>query len=134
MPSAALQEPGALLEGVSFPDAGAPLAVMLARGERGDFMHTTWIYFDPGNGDVVGTWRRGENHSLGDWFVWLLIPLHFGTYWGLTVKCIWALLGVSMPVLAITGVLMYWNRVFGKRWRSLGRERVSTALVENVSR
>jgi len=116
------REPGARLEGVAFPDGKQPLSIMLARAEQGDFMRTTWIYFDPVGGDVVGKWRRGENRTVGDWFVWLLIPLHFGTHWGMAVKCVWASLGLSLPILAITGVLMYWNRVLKKRWRAIGNE------------
>jgi uncharacterized iron-regulated membrane protein len=43
--------------------------------------------------------------------------LHFGTDWGMTVKMVWALLGFAIPVLTITGLLMYWNRSLGKQWR-----------------
>jgi uncharacterized iron-regulated membrane protein len=35
------------------------------------------------------------------------------------VKIIWAILGIMLPVLAVTGVLMYWNRYLSKKWRSL---------------
>lgn len=54
------------------------------------------------------------NHSLGDWFIWLQIPLHFGTYWGLGVKILWSAFSLAIPVLCITGALMYWNRVLRK--------------------
>ena len=57
--------------------------------------------------------------TLGDWLVWLVAPLHFGTSWGQTVKALWALLGLALPLLTITGMLMYWNRYLSKRWRRL---------------
>jgi uncharacterized iron-regulated membrane protein len=56
---------------------------------------------------------------LGDWFVWLLAPVHFGTYWGLCVKILWAFLRLMLPTLAVTGVLMYWNRYFWRVWKNL---------------
>jgi uncharacterized iron-regulated membrane protein len=37
-------------------------------------------------------------------------PLHFGTLWGLGPKILWAFLGMSLPTLTVTGLLMYWNR------------------------
>ncbi|NUQ30225.1 MAG: PepSY domain-containing protein, partial [Acidobacteriaceae bacterium] len=46
-------------------------------------------------------------------------PLHFGTLWGLPVKMLWCLLGLCLPVLSITGLLMYWNRHLRTRWRAL---------------
>jgi uncharacterized iron-regulated membrane protein len=48
-----------------------------------------------------------------------MYPLHFGTLWGLPVKILWALLGFGLAVLSVTGLLMYWNRYLGARWRSL---------------
>lgn len=44
-------------------------------------------------------------------------PIHFGVYWGMTVKIIWAVLGFALSLLAVTGILMYWNRSLGKQWR-----------------
>jgi uncharacterized iron-regulated membrane protein len=49
----------------------------------------------------------------------LLAPLHFGTAYGTGVKILWALLGILLPLLAITGTLMYWNRYLSKKWRAL---------------
>ncbi len=80
------------------------------------------LYFNPYNGEYISTWQYGANKSLGDWIIWLQVPLHFGTHWGLAVKCIWAALGLAFPVLAVTGVLMYWNRFLSKRWNRLQRQ------------
>ena len=77
------------------------------------------VYFNPYNGQYITTWQYGVNKSLGDWFIWLQIPLHFGTHWGLGIKCLWAALGLALPLLAVTGLLMYWNRVLGRRWKQL---------------
>jgi uncharacterized iron-regulated membrane protein len=45
--------------------------------------------------------------------------LHFGTSWGLAIKIIWAIAGLVLPLLAVTGWGMYWNRVLRHKWRRL---------------
>jgi uncharacterized iron-regulated membrane protein len=74
------------------------------------------LYFNPYNGAYIATWQYGVNKSLGDWFVWLQIPLHFGTHWGLGIKCLWSAFGLALPTLAVTGLIMYWNRWLSKKW------------------
>jgi uncharacterized iron-regulated membrane protein len=107
------------LQGIGLPSGDQPASVMLARGDIVDFSHTTWVYIDPVRAGVLGFWRSGNNETLGDWFVWIMGPAHFGTYWGFGVKVLWAVLGCALPLLAITGVLMYWNRYLSKKWRAL---------------
>lgn len=82
---------------------------------------STWIPSTSilGTGSHIQTWRYGVNESLGDCFIWLQIPLHYGTYWGLGLKTLWAFLGLSIPIITITGVLMYWNRVLRHKWKRL---------------
>jgi uncharacterized iron-regulated membrane protein len=119
--SARNTSPG-LLEGFSLPQKpGDNVTVYMDRGAAGDFSHRDILTFDGHSGKLLTTWHYGENHSVGDWFLWLMYPLHFGTLWGTTVKVIWALLGFSLPVLSITGLLMYWNRYLHRRWRALCR-------------
>jgi uncharacterized iron-regulated membrane protein len=119
--SARNTSPG-LLEGFSLPQKpGDNVTVYMDRGAAGDFSHRDILTFDGHSGRLLTTWHYGENHSVGDWFLWLMYPLHFGTLWGTTVKVIWALLGFSLPVLSITGLLMYWNRYLHRRWRALCR-------------
>jgi uncharacterized iron-regulated membrane protein len=108
------------LEGFSLPPkAGDNVTVYMDRGAAGDFSHRDILTFDGHSGKLLTLWHYGENRSIGDWFLWLMYPLHFGTLWGTTVKVVWALLGFSLPVLSITGVLMYWNRYLHSRWRAL---------------
>jgi uncharacterized iron-regulated membrane protein len=110
-------DPGTQWKGILFPASRrSPLAVLMARqpGIGRDYEDT--LYFNPYDGAYISTWHYGVNQSLGDWFIWLLAPLHFGTHWGFGVKLIWAAMGLAMPVLAVTGLLMYWNRALGKRF------------------
>jgi uncharacterized iron-regulated membrane protein len=78
-----------------------------------------YVYFDPASGRQLALWHRGMNNTWGGRFIFWLSPLHFGYDWGLAIKILWATLGCSLPILAITGVLMYWNRSLRKRWDAL---------------
>jgi uncharacterized iron-regulated membrane protein len=50
--------------------------------------------------------------------------VHFGLFGGdgvlgLLVKIVWVLLGIVPALLAVTGLLMYWNRNLRMVWRRL---------------
>jgi uncharacterized iron-regulated membrane protein len=55
--------------------------------------------FEPRVGDAILTW-------LG--------RLHFGRFYGLPMKILYTVLGLALPVLFVTGALMWWNRVLRK--------------------
>ncbi|HUA17687.1 MAG TPA: PepSY-associated TM helix domain-containing protein [Bryobacteraceae bacterium] len=113
-------DPGTTLGGVDFPyGRRAPLAVLMHRRDAPGREYDDTVYFDPYTGEYISTWRYGVNQTLGDWIIWLQVPLHFGTYWGLGVKVIWAAAGVAIPLLTISGLLMYWNRVLRRKWKRL---------------
>jgi uncharacterized iron-regulated membrane protein len=107
---------GTRLEGCYFGSGPAPLfTVYLARGRMGDFASTDFVFMDQLTGERLLLWRRGLNRTLGDWIVWSIVPLHFGTSWGLAGKIVWCGLGLGLPLLALTGWLMYWNRWLRKQ-------------------
>lgn len=112
--------PEGYLEGYFYGGGKKPIfTVYMARGRMGDYATTDFIYFDQNNGEHLYTWNRGQNQTLGDWLFWLIIPLHFGTSWGPVVKWIWFTVGLALPLLTITGFIMYWNRYLVKKWRAL---------------
>jgi uncharacterized iron-regulated membrane protein len=109
-----------VLEGVSLGQKpGDPVAVYIGRKRPGDFSHRDILTYNGHDGRLLTVWHYGDNHSAGDWFLWLMYPLHFGTLWGVQIKVLWSLLGLSLPLLSITGLIMYWNRYLSVRWRSL---------------
>jgi uncharacterized iron-regulated membrane protein len=117
---AASIDPGTRWSGILFPyGRQAPLQIIMLRGGGEGRQYEDTVYFDPYNGEHLATWRYGVNESAGDWFIWLQIPLHFGTSWGLTIKVIWAVAGLVLPLLAATGLVMYWNRVLRHTWKRL---------------
>lgn len=113
--------PNAAFEGAFFPANGkSALVLLMARSEQRNFRQSDYIFFDPATGKQLALWHRGINNTWGARFVFLLTPLHFGYDWGLAVKILWALLGCALPLLSVTGVLMYWNRSLSKKWQALG--------------
>jgi uncharacterized iron-regulated membrane protein len=113
-------DPGATLSGIEFPySRRAPLEIFMRRGNGVGREYTDTLYFNPADGKLLTIWRYGVNQSLGDWLIWLEVPLHYGTYWGLSIKILWSLLGLSIPLITISGALMYWNRVLRHKWKHL---------------
>lgn len=113
-------DPGTRWSGIFFPyNRQAPLQIIMVRRQGEGRQYEDTVYFDPYSGEHLATWRYGVNQSWGDWFLWLQVPLHFGTSWGLTVKVVWALAGLVLPLLALTGLVMYWNRVLRHKWKRL---------------
>ena len=111
--------PGSL-SGISLPEkAGGKVVLYVDRRSPGDFSHRDIDTFDGHTGKLLTVWHYGEKQTLGDWLVWLVYPLHFGTLWGLPVKIVWALLGLGLCSLTITGLLMYWNRYLSVQWRAI---------------
>lgn len=103
--------PGGQLWSVSDPSLKGPVSyVLLDRGAPGDFSHRDIVQVRSADARLLSVWHYGERHSIGDWMLWSMHPLHFGTLWGPVVKLLWAVLGLSLAVLTITGLLIYWNR------------------------
>jgi uncharacterized iron-regulated membrane protein len=111
---------GTAFAGVEFPfNRRAPIEILMRRGNGLSREYEDVLYFDPYTGAYLTTWKYGVNQSLGDWFIWSQVPMHFGVYWGVGIKIVWAVLGLAVPTLAVTGLLMYWNRTLRKKWERL---------------
>lgn len=123
-------DPGTELGGIAFPyGRRAPLSILMRRRSSPGYEYVDTMYFNPYSGGYISTWRYGVNQSLGDWIVWSQVPLHFGTYWGLGVKIVWAAAGLAIPLLAVTGLLMYWNRALRRTWKRLRQTKVAAVAV-----
>lgn len=105
---------------------GTDSYVLLDLRAPGDFSHRDIVRIREADAKVLSVWHYGERHTAGDWFLWSMHPLHFGTVWGPYVKLVWSTLGVSLAALTFTGVLMYWNRYLRHRWRGF-----TTALAQS---
>lgn len=112
--------PGGTLSGIALPSSPKDnVIIYVDRKHPGDFSHRDIHYFSAASGKLLATWHYGENQTVGDWVLWAIHPLHFGTLWGLGPKVLWALLGMSLPALSVTGLVMYWNRKLRFLFRSV---------------
>ncbi len=109
--------PNAQVISVMLPARGpsSPLVVHMAPpgaqvGSSDAPHNATEIYFDPYTGKQLAIRAPEQGGTLGARVLRLMEPLHFGNRWGLAVKVLWAVLGLSLPALAVTGAIMYWNR------------------------
>ena len=48
---------------------------------------------------------------LGDTVLYWFTTLHFGRFGGWSTKLIWTVVGLVPPVMFVTGLVMWWNRV-----------------------
>jgi uncharacterized iron-regulated membrane protein len=58
----------------------------------------------------VGSSQLISEASLADKLDAAAGPLHFGWYGGFTIKLLYSLLGLSAPLLSITGFLLWWRK------------------------
>jgi uncharacterized iron-regulated membrane protein len=63
--------------------------------------------------------RPAVHYSAGDQIVRTFMGLHFGNFGGLGIRILWAVIGLTPPLLFITGALMWWNRVLSREARRL---------------
>jgi uncharacterized iron-regulated membrane protein len=128
-------DPGTTFGGIVFPyGRRAPLAILMRRGNSIGREYVDTVYFNPYNGNYISTWNYGVNQTLGDWIIWSQVPWHFGTYWGLSVKVVWATAGLAIPLLAVTGLLLYWNRVLRRKWKRLRKPRHGAGTAPQMTR
>ncbi len=126
---AVTQTPGKLVGAVRFPtNDRAPFMLYMVPPGATTLTDSDYVYFEPASGKHIKTVQRTEKRTAGDWIIWAMHPLHFGTSWGLAVKILYFVLGLSLPLMAITGTLMYWNRYLGKKWQQLRQGKTTPAV------
>ena len=112
--------PGATPLSITLPARGrGHIRVFMARETPPRYESADYHFFDAATGRHLLVWHRGRESTFGDLVIAWLGPLHFGTFGGIPVKVLWVILGLAPAVLAVTGLLMYWNRYLGKRFPRL---------------
>jgi uncharacterized iron-regulated membrane protein len=102
------------VEVVNRPDQ--PVRVTFREGEPEAFHLVSTVYLDPVTGNVIGIKRLADRRGADSVLGWLA-AVHFGRFGGLPVKILWASLGLTLPLLAITGFLMWWKKMAVSRAR-----------------
>jgi uncharacterized iron-regulated membrane protein len=113
---AALAEfPDGSLSAIYLPmKPGDVLRVRIKREADGMEYGANEVSFHPATGEVLRVSRYAERTAADEVLRWFGM-IHFGTFGGLATRILWVLLGIVPGVLAISGFLMWWNRVVVKR-------------------
>jgi uncharacterized iron-regulated membrane protein len=97
--------------------ARSPYVLVASAEPESPGRDATMTFADRYSGQVLEVRRDGGARTRGDVVVEWLPPLHTGHFGGPVVHAVWALLGLAPAALAITGGLMWWNRVIVPRRR-----------------
>jgi uncharacterized iron-regulated membrane protein len=123
--------PGSWLEYVSLPSKpGRALRVALMSGPPRLYPSTSNVDLDPVTGEIVQL-QLATQRTMGEGFLVWLNALHFGNF-GVAVKILWVLLGLTPAILGVSGALMWWNRVLVKKISKRRQKRTAMA-PEQVS-
>jgi uncharacterized iron-regulated membrane protein len=76
----------------------------------------TSVYLDQYSGDILQE-AAVRGRTLGDVVMAWVAPLHVGNFSGNSVRIAWFALGLSPPLLFVTGFIMWWTRVILPRRR-----------------
>ena len=74
-----------------------------------------------------------DDRRPADWLVRLLVNLHFGRNWGMTVKWLWMVLGLIPAALFVTGFVTWYARVVKRRKPSASVPAKSEVIAELAS-
>ena len=127
-------QPGASAVQFAFPQKlGDPVTVRTKEAHDWHRVGLNYVYLEPADGRVVRS-DRFSDATLGTQAILFMYPLHFGRFGGrwhpalfYGVMTLYVVIGVTPFVLMVTGLLMYWNRSFVKKWRRARLKIVSPA-------
>lgn len=114
--------PGTFLVRVLTPRAESqPVTVVLAHGQTADDRRysTSQLTLHPQTGEVLTVDDYRRRRAADSVIAWIG-PMHTGHFGGLGVKIVWALAGLALPALFVTGFLMWCNRVVAPRLKRAG--------------
>lgn len=84
--------------------------VTMREGSPAEFHLVSTVFLDPVTGEVLlmnPLATRPAGDAVLSWFS----ALHFGVFGGWPVRVLWFVLGLSFPVLSVTGCILWWRRV-----------------------
>ncbi|MEO5923172.1 MAG: PepSY-associated TM helix domain-containing protein [Bryobacteraceae bacterium] len=111
------QFPGKPLYRMAVPSApNYAVSVTMLEATPGEFHRVATVQLDPVTGAVLQRGSSAERPTGNSVLSWISV-LHFGRFGGIVIKIVWFLAGLTVPLLAITGCLMWWRRVIEPRLR-----------------
>ncbi len=91
------------------------------------------VYLDQFTGAVL-TQPPAGGRSAGDVIMAWVAPLHVGSFGGTPLRIAWLVLGLTPPLLFVTGFTMWWTRVVRTRWLRLRADKPAEALSLSKAR
>ena len=100
--------------------AGSPYTVIGYHTGVAPYSWLVRISLDPHTGELL-TLSDTKQQSRGQRIQQYFVAVHFGSFagdgvLGTLVKVLWVLLGIVLALLAVTGLVMYWNRKLRPAW------------------
>jgi len=102
--------PGLEPSGIYLPTG--PDDVVQVRGRSGRILvrdRANAVFLDPYDASVVGIHDSSRDGAL-KWWMNAADSLHFGYWGGLASKILWAVFGLCLPVMVLTGAYLSWRR------------------------
>jgi uncharacterized iron-regulated membrane protein len=100
-----------------------PIRIVIYEGKT---WHASNIFFDPKTASMLRA-DLYRDSGVGDYFTYLIGPVHFGEFGGLFTKVLWVFGGMAFPLMTITGYWMYAQRL-SRKTRTNGEPVGSTPL------
>ncbi len=92
------------------------ILVTLLEATPAEFHRVATVMLDPVTGAVLQKSASADRPWGNTLLSWISV-LHFGRFGGLAIKILWALMGLTLPLLVVTGFLMWVRRVIEPRLR-----------------
>jgi len=124
-PAGYLQLPATLAEGAQYKATGYYSASL-------PYSELVRIAIDARTGAVL-SYGDTRKESRGSRIEQYFTTVHFGSFGGdgllgLLIKWVWVLVGIAPALLAVTGLIMYWNRKLRPSWLRMQRDKSSSHL------
>jgi uncharacterized iron-regulated membrane protein len=87
-----------------------PVRVTYLEGPPEQFHRVSTAFLDPVTGEVLRIDRMAARPSGDSVLAWFS-ALHFGIFGGVAARILWSALGLTLPVLSLTGLRMWWRRI-----------------------
>lgn len=124
---------GEQLRYLSFPENGAAVFEGIADTVGAPpYAKPVRVFIDQFSGAVLGM-VDGRHLPWGLRASTYVYAVHFGSFAGLISKTVWFLLGVVSSVLVVSGLIMYWNRFLGPRWKALRAQPEQATFDEELT-
>jgi len=94
-------------------DPNIPVRVTMRRASPTKFHLVDTVFLDP-TGPSVLRIDRYEDRPPGESILAWFSVLHFAAFGGIGSEIAWSIIGLSFPVLSITGTVMWWRRIAGR--------------------